>query len=67
MRTVVHLYGTVIKMDKKALQPPSTIMILIAGIIILAILIILALFFKQNIGESGVFNYATEWSGFRWS
>ena len=53
-------------MDKKALHPPSTIMILIGAVIILAVIIILVLFFKQNIGESGIFNYATNWEGFRW-
>lgn len=53
-------------MDKKGLQPPSTIMVLIGGIIILAIIIVLILFFKQGIGESGIFNYATDWSGFKW-
>ena len=54
------------KMKRKALQAPSTITILIGAIIILAIIIILVLFFKQNIGESGIFNYATDWKGFQW-
>ena len=52
--------------NKKGLQPPSTIMILIASIVVLTIIIILALFFKQSIGESGIFNYATNWEGFHW-
>jgi len=41
-------------------------MIMIAGVIVLVILILLVLFFKQGIGESGVFNYATNWEGFKW-
>jgi hypothetical protein len=51
--------------NKKGVQPP-TLLILIAGIVVLAILIILAFVFKQQIGQSGIFNYATDWTGFKW-
>lgn len=51
--------------NKKGIHISSTMM-LIAGIIILAILILLALAFKQGVGESGIFKYATDWTGFKW-
>ena len=44
----------------------SAVMILIAGIVILALLIVLALYFKQGVGESGIFQYATDWTGLKW-
>ena len=65
MEHVVVSHG-VEKMKKRALQAPSTITILIGALVILAIIVILVLFFKQNIGESGIFNYATDWKGLQW-
>lgn len=63
MKTANFLGGAMV--NKKGVQPP-TLMLLIAGIIILAVLIVLVLFFKQSFGESGIFNYATNWKGFKW-
>lgn len=53
--------------NKKGVEPSSTVMIVIAAVILLAILILLVLFFQQKVGGSGIFEYATNWKGFKWS
>ena len=54
-------------MNKKALEPSSTLMMVILFIVILAIILILAFKFGKTTNESGIFQYATDWkSAFRW-
>jgi hypothetical protein len=54
-------------MDKKALEPSSTVMAIAVFIVILAIILIIAFYFASTTKGSGVFNYATDWSNnFKW-
>lgn len=54
-------------MNKKAMNPPSTMVVIIIGIVLLAIILGLIFFFGSSVSDSNSFKFATSWTeGFRW-
>jgi flagellar basal body-associated protein FliL len=54
-------------MDKKAMEPTSTITAIVVFIVILVVILLIAFYFSSSTKESGIFKYATDWvGGFKW-